>query len=111
MNKFTHFFEDYLFILFIGFVMGVLFILKGYEKITINTKAAHIRYVVNGVLGSMFITWLGFEIFIFIGLPDKLSVALGGLLAYLCADKIAEMFEIFLQRKLNAKRNFDENVK
>lgn len=92
--------EDYLFILSVGFAMGVLFILKGYEKVHINTKAAHFHYVVTGILSSMFITWFGFELFLYLGLPDKLSVALGGLFAYLGADKIADLFEFAIKRKL-----------
>lgn len=87
-------------ILGVGFMMGILFLMKGYEKAQIKTKAAHIRYVISGIIGSMFITWLGYELFVFAGLPDKLSVALGGLLAYLGTDKIADIFEAFVQKKL-----------
>lgn len=108
MSKFSQFFEDYLFILCVGFFIGVLFVMKGYEKAEINTRASHIRYVVNGVLGSMFITWLGFEIFMYFGLPNKLSVALGGLLAYLGTDKIALYFEALLQKKLGISKSCEK---
>ena len=96
--------EDYFFILLVGFVIGVLFVLKGYEKVEIKTRAAHIRYVLHGVVGSMFITWLGFELFLYLGLPDKLSIALGGLLAYLGTDKVATLFENFIQKKLDIQK-------
>ncbi len=108
MNNFIEFFEKYTFILGIGFIMGVLFILKGYERVQITSKLAHARYVISGIVGSMFITWLGYELFLFIGLPNSFSVALGGLLAYLGADKIADVFEHLLYKKLGIKRGCDE---
>lgn len=104
MSKLSQFFEDYLFITAVGFLMGVLFVIKGYEKAHISTKMAHARYVISGVLGSMFITWVGFELFLFAGLPSRLSVALGGLLAYLGADKIADIFELLIQKKLGLNK-------
>lgn len=104
MQKFAQFFEDYLLILAFGFLMGVLFILKGYEKAHIETKTQHFRYVMTGILSSMFITWFGFELFLFLGLPDKLSVAFGGLLAYLGADKIADFFEFAIKKRLGIKK-------
>lgn len=100
MQKITDFFEEYVLILSFGFLMGILFILKGYEKKFIRTKSEHFRYVLTGILSSMFITWFGFELFVFLGLPTKLSVAFGGLLAYLGADKIAEFFEIVIKKRL-----------
>ena len=62
----------------------------------------------TGILGSMFITWLGYELFLFVGLPERLCVALGGLLAYLGADKIADIFEAILSRKLGLKKDEKE---
>ena len=103
MSNFVEFFEKYTFILAVGFLMGVLFILKGYEKKCILTKFEHFRYVMTGILGSMFITWLGYELFLFVGLPERLCVALGGLLAYLGADKIADIFEAILAKRLGLK--------
>lgn len=103
MNRFFELIGEYTMILLVGFVIGLLFILKGYEKVVIATPYQHLRYVITGIVGSMFICWVGFEIFIFIGLPARLSVALGGLLAYLGADKIAMLFESFIQKKLGIK--------
>ena len=109
MSNFKQFFEDYLLILAFGFVMGVLFILKGYEKAHIETRTQHFRYVATGILSSMFITWFGFELFLYFGMPDKLSVALGGLLAYLGADKIADFFEFAIKKRLGMKKDDGEH--
>lgn len=102
--RILHWLDEYFFIVCVGFIIGVLFLIKGYDEANISTRASHIRYVVGGMIGSMFITWLGFELFLYFGLPDKLSVALGGLLAYLGTDKIALYFEAFLQKKLGLKK-------
>lgn len=100
MNDFFENLKEYLFVLVIGLIIGILFLIKGYEQTEIKTKGQLFRYVIHGVLISMFITWLGFEVFIYAGLPYQLSVALGGALAYLGTDRLVMIIEKFIQKKL-----------
>lgn len=100
MNDFFESLKEYLFVLVIGFLIGVLFLIKGYEKEEVKTKWQLFRYVFHGVLISMFITWLGYEVFVYVGLPYQLSVALGGGLAYLGTDRLVMIVERFIQKKL-----------
>lgn len=104
MDKFLEALQEFGFVLVIGIVTGILYVIKGYEKRCILTRGEHIRYVINGVLGSMFLTWLGYELFCAIGLNTNLSVALGGLLAYLGTDKVAELFEKFIIQKIGGDK-------
>ena len=99
MNWFEYI-KEHLFILVIGFLIGIMFILKGYEKEEIKTRKHFVRYVIHGILISMFITWLGFEIFHYFDLPYKLCVALGGAIAYLGTDYITMLLEKFIQKKI-----------
>ncbi|WP_394908912.1 phage holin family protein [uncultured Helicobacter sp.] len=99
MNWFDYI-KEHLFILIVGFIIGIMFLLKGYEKTEINNKKQLVRYVIHGVLISMFITWLGFEIFHYLGLPYKLCVALGGGCAYLGTDYFTTILEKFIQKKI-----------
>lgn len=100
MDEWIETLKEYFFILIVGLVIGVLFVIKGYEKEEIQTRVQLFRYVFHGILISMFITWFGFEVFIYFGLPYKLSVALGGALAYLGTDRLTMMLEKFIQSKL-----------
>lgn len=100
MNNWLEALKEYLFILIVGFVIGILFLIKGYEKEEIKTRKQFVRYVIHGILISMFITWAGFEIFIYLGLPYKLSVAMGGGMAYLGTDRLTMMLEKVIQSKL-----------
>lgn len=104
MNDFFNALKEFSFVLFVGFISGILYYLKEGDKMSQNTRKEKIRFIVNAILSSMFITWLGYETFSFIGLPDNLSAALGGLLAYLGSDKVAEYFEIFVVQKLSGKK-------
>lgn len=100
MNEWLETIKEYLFILIIGFIIGVLFLIKGYDKEEITSRTQLIRYVFHGIVVSMFITWAGFEIFIYFGLPYQLSVALGGAVAYLGTDRLVMIVERIIQKKL-----------
>lgn len=100
MNDWLETLKEHIFILIVGFVIGILFLIKGYEKEEIKTRRQFIRYVIHGILISMFITWAGFEVFIYFGLPYKLSVAMGGGMAYLGTDRLTMMLEKVIQSKL-----------
>ena len=91
MNDWIEAIREYLFILVVGFIMGILFLLKGYENQSIKTKPQLFRYIIHGVLVSMFITWFGFEVCVYFGLPYQLSVALGGAMAYLGTDRLTNL--------------------
>ena len=100
MNNWLEALKEHIFILIVGFVIGILFLIKGYEKEEIKTRHQFFRYVIHGILISMFITWAGFEVFIYLGLPYKLSVAMGGGMAYLGTDRLTMMLEKIIQNKL-----------
>lgn len=100
MNSWIESFKEYFFVLIIGLVIGILFLIKGYENQTLTTKHHLARYVIHGVVISMFVTWAGFEIFTHLGFPYKLSVAFGGAMAYLGTDRITLLIEKIIQSKL-----------
>lgn len=100
MQDIWNYIKEHLFIIIIGILIGIMFILKGYEKEDIKTRKQFIRYVIHGILISMFITWVGFEIFHYFGLPYKLCVALGGACAYLGTDYFTTLLEKVIQNKL-----------
>ena len=100
MNDWLEELKEHLFILVVGLVISILFLIRGYEKENIKTRKQFIRYVIHGILISMFITWAGFEVFIYFGLPYKLSVAMGGGMAYLGTDRLTMILEKVIQSKL-----------
>ncbi|PAF41203.1 holin [Helicobacter sp. 11S02596-1] len=76
-------------IIVLGLSVGFLFVLRSIEEKPITTTWQAVRFVIYGVGSSMFITWLGFELFLYLGLPTPLAAALGGGFGFIGANTIA----------------------
>lgn len=91
--------KEYLFIILIGLIAGILYSIRTISEVDIKTNSQKIIYIVYGVLSSMFITWIGFEAFMYFGLGSSLSSALGGGLGFIGADRVAKLLVSFIKKK------------
>lgn len=83
--------KTYLFIGILGVFSGFLFVLRTIQNEAIDTKGKAIRFVTYGIGSSVLITWIGFETFVYLGLPNSLSSALGGGLGFIGAETVARL--------------------
>ncbi|PAF50854.1 phage holin family protein [Helicobacter sp. 13S00477-4] len=83
--------KTYLFVAVIGIFVGCLFVMRTISEEVIDTKAKMIQFIVYGVGSSMLITWIGYEVFVFYGLPPSLACAIGGGMGFVGAESIARL--------------------
>ncbi|PAF53241.1 hypothetical protein BKH42_06855 [Helicobacter sp. 13S00482-2] len=95
--------RTYIFVALIGLFVGCLFVLRTISEEVIDTKSKMIQFIIYGVGSSMLITWIGYEIFVFYGLPPSLACSIGGGLGFIGAETIARIFIRFLKKKLDIK--------
>ncbi|PAF49066.1 hypothetical protein BKH41_02960 [Helicobacter sp. 12S02232-10] len=92
-------FKLYLFVIIVGFAVGILYILRAIQEEPINSKSKAIQFVLYGVGSSMLVTWIGYEISIYYGLPASLSCAIGGGLGFIGAETIARLLIKLFKKK------------
>lgn len=83
--------KTYVFVVVIGIFVGLLFVLRTIHEEAIDTKSKLIQFVIYGIGSSMLITWIGYEVFVFYGLPQSLSCAIGGGMGFVGAETIARL--------------------
>lgn len=96
----------YLLVLFVGFWAGSMFSFRVLREEDIKTRSEKIQFVIYGVSSSMFMTWIGFELFVYLGLPIALSCALGGGAGFIGAETIARIVITAFKKKTGIQ---DEN--
>ncbi|PAF41125.1 phage holin family protein [Helicobacter sp. 11S02596-1] len=97
-------------ILIIGLIVGFLFVLRSIEEKPIETIWQGVRFVIYGVGSSMFITWLGFELFLYLGLPTSLAAALGGGFGFIGANTIAGLIIRVFKAKTGLSDDKEEKI-
>lgn len=93
------YFRLYAFVIMIGLFVGVLHILRAIREEPIDTKSKAVQFVIYGVGSSMLVTWIGYEICVFYGLPPSLSCAVGGGLGFIGAETIARLLIRLFKKK------------
>lgn len=86
-------------IYFVGLIAGVLHIARHYDDEKLDNLHKKIRYFIHGIIGSMFFTYVIFEILLYFGFNERVSVAMAGGVAYLGAEKVSDILEDFLKKK------------
>ena len=94
---------NYFCVLIMSMIMGFLTALKFYDAEDKNNKAQFFRRLIIATIGSMFLTFLFYEVSIYFGLPNSLSVMLGGGAGFLGSDTISRLAIKWLENKFNAK--------
>lgn len=97
----------YLLVLLVGFWAGAMFSFRILREEDIKTRSEKIQFVAYGVSSSMFVTWIGFETFAYLGLPTALSCALGGGLGFIGAETIARIVILTFKKKAGAQDDKD----
>ncbi|WP_300446137.1 MULTISPECIES: phage holin family protein [Helicobacter] len=94
---------EYIWVVIMSLIMGFLTALKLYDAEDKNDKAKFFRRLIIATIGSMFLTFLFYEIALYFGLPNSLSVMLGGGAGFLGSDTISRLAIKWLENKFNAK--------
>lgn len=97
--------KTYLFVLIIGIFVGLLFVLRTIQEEAIDTKGKLIQFVIYGIGSSMLITWIGYEVFVFYGLPQSLACAIGGGMGFVGAETIARLVIRVFKKKAGLKED------
>ncbi len=91
----------YLLIGFVGFFVGVLYVLKSFRERELRTISEKISFIIQGIGSSMLITWISYEITkYFFNLPDSLSVAISGGIGYLGAESVSVLALKIIEKRL-----------
>ena len=100
MNYILGVIKEYLAVIIFGALIAFAIALKRYDEAEGKTIHQKIRHVVHSFAISMFLTWLGYEVFLYAHLPQGLSVALGGGFAFVGAERLVVMLDKFIDKKL-----------
>lgn len=92
----------------IALISGFVTMLKNYDDLNQNiTIFARIRKLIVGCIGSFVVVFACYELLFYIGLPNRLCLALSALLGYLGGEFsinfILKYVEIFLVKKIDKK--------
>ncbi|WP_052100374.1 phage holin family protein [Helicobacter sp. MIT 05-5293] len=94
---------DYMWVMIMSVIMGFLTALKLYDTEEKHDKGKFVRRLIIATIGSMFLTFLFYEIALYFGLPNSLSVMLGGGAGFLGSDTLSRIAIKWLENKFNAK--------
>lgn len=100
MNDYVFFSIAYMPIIIIGFIVAFLiFFDPKNQDLENKSLKKKIRIFIHSFILSTFISFIAFEIFIYLLFPLSLSVALSGGVAYFGTDKINSIIEKVLKSK------------
>lgn len=85
-------FKLYFIVIAMGLFAGVMYVLRSITEQKIDTKAKAVVFVVQGIGSSMLLCFLAFETSCYFGLPNPLSVAIGGGVGWLGGEVISRLF-------------------
>lgn len=89
----------YLIVLFMGLFAGVMYVLRSITEQKIDTRLKAVVFVIQGIGSSMLLCFLSFEGAHYFGLPNALSVAIGGGVGWLGGEVISRLFLRFFEKK------------
>lgn len=93
-------FKLYIVLVGIGFLVGILFVLRTIQEEHIDTKSKAVQFIIYGIGSSMLVTWIGYEVaHTYYGLPDSLSCAIGGGLGFVGAETISRLLIKLFKKK------------
>ncbi|CAM2936742.1 holin [Helicobacter felis] len=91
----------YVLVLFVGFCVGWLFVLKSIKDEALSGLGDRLRYIIWGVGSSMLTTWVSFEVIgYYFHLPLGLATAISGGVGYMGAEVVGEMGLKMIRKKL-----------
>lgn len=93
----------YLWVFIMSLIMAFLTALRFYNSEEKQDKSLFFRELIIETIGSMFLTFLFYEICIYFGLPHTLSVMLGGGAGFLGIKTLRAIAIKWLENKFNAK--------
>lgn len=99
--KFEDFFI-YIILCIVSFVAGVVGIFTKDKLQTCKSLSSKIILFTKGMLGSMFVAYLIFELLEYLQFGTRLSVALGGFAAYMGTDALVKI-ESYIEKAINKK--------
>ncbi|WP_295702239.1 phage holin family protein [uncultured Helicobacter sp.] len=94
---------NYFWVFMMALVMGFLTALRLYDAEEKHHKGKFVRRLIIATIGSMFLTFLFYEICIFFEFPNSLSVMLGGGAGFLGSDTMSRLAIKWIENKFNAK--------
>ncbi|WP_104749035.1 holin [Helicobacter cynogastricus] len=95
----------YILVLFVGFCVGWLFVLKSIKDEALSGLGDRLRYVIWGVGSSMMTTWVSFEfIDYYLHLPLGLATAISGGVGYMGAEVVGEVGLKLIRKKLGISK-------
>lgn len=99
--KFEIFF-DYIILCIVSFLAGIIGIFTKDKLKTCKSLSSKIILFIKGMLGSMFVAYLIFELLEYLQFGTRLSVALGGFAAYMGTDALVKI-ESYIEKFVNKK--------
>ncbi|RVZ56214.1 holin [Helicobacter pylori] len=94
-------FIPYILVGLIGFVVGVLYVFRGFRNEDFKSRSEKVIYFIQGVGSSMLITWISYEITdYFFNLPTSLCVAISGGIGYLGSESVSALALDSLKKRL-----------
>lgn len=94
---------NYFWVFVMALIMGFITALRLYDSEERQHKGRFVRRLIIATIGSMFLTFLIYEVCIFFGLPNNLSVMLGGGAGFLGSDTMSRIAIKWIENKFNAK--------
>lgn len=96
---------------FIWLCAGALFVSRNIENKALNTKAKKINFILSGIFSSMLMGFFACELGLYLGLPDNLSGALGGVAGYIGANTISDLILSYLKKSLDKELDLKDETK
>lgn len=87
----------------VSIVAGLLGLITKHKLDLCNKSVlCKIKTILVGMLGSMLVAWLTFEISLYIGFHERLSIAIGGYAAFIGTDLLVK-FEAWIEKLFERK--------
>lgn len=89
--------NNYILLGIISLISMLVYVLSIFDKEEVerhNRKKGYVyRRAIVGAIGSAICVWLAYELAVYLGLPNSLSLAISGFIGFLGADVLSRMFE------------------
>lgn len=89
----------------IAFTSSILYAIKNYDEFASHSRWVRFRKLMYGMVGSAVTVWSAFELLIYAGLPDRLCLALSGMLGYLGSEVVSRLIINFIEAKFIKRAN------
>lgn len=89
----------------IAVASSMLYAIKNYDEFAQHSKWVRFRKLLYGMFGSAVTVWTAFELLLYMNLPDRLCLALSGMLGYLGSEVVSRLIIGFIEAKFIKKAN------